>query len=500
MPPSDQQPETRPSPLARPGSDSGRRSVAASFASFLALVPFGTIWGLVWPQTVMMLCTLVIGLTDVWVAGRIDSGVQAALGLSGQIQAFMMVIGMALGSAAIAAVSQSMGAGRRRRGQRYAGLVIALATLIAVALAVMAFFLRDPLINLMRVPENVRPLTRFFYGLMLLALPAQYVMLVGSMLFRATRNVMMPLLVAGVACVINVLGDLGFGLGWFGLPAYGAAGIGWSTFTAVLLAGLLTLGLLRRCHLFLPAVLPPVRWVRKAAPYLLRVALPAMLSQLLWQAGYMTLFGITAALPGSAVALAGMTAGMRIESILFMPGAAFNATAAILTGNLLGAGDKAGAKRIGLATVGTGVVIMSLVAACMWPFMPELARTFSPESLAVRDQIVWYLTFNILSTPFTVGGMILNGVMSGAGATIYALVINTACIWLVRLPLAWFLSHILLGGEARGVYMAMLLSMAVQACAMLWVFWRHDWSKYAMRRCSSPSIPGDNKEAASDVV
>ena len=38
-----------------------------------AVVPFGTIWGLVWPQTVMMLCTMVIGLTDIWVAGRILS-------------------------------------------------------------------------------------------------------------------------------------------------------------------------------------------------------------------------------------------------------------------------------------------------------------------------------------------------------------------------------------------------------------------------------------------
>ena len=87
---------------------------------------------------------------------------------------------------------------------------------------------------------------------------------------------------------------------------------------------------------------------------------------------------------------------------------------------------------------------MTLVGLAMWPWMPELAAVFSPDA-AVQAQIVGYLTYNILSTPFTVGSMILNGVMTGAGATVYALVVNTSCIWLVRLPLGWFLSHLVWG-------------------------------------------------------
>lgn len=445
-----------------------------------ATVPFGTIWGLVWPQTVMMLCSMVIGLTDIWVAGRINPDVQASIGLATQLQAFLMVLGMALGAGAMAAVSQSMGAGRRKRGQRYAGLVIAVAVVMALGLAVIGYGSRSAILAALQVPERLRPLTGFFLTLVLLALPAQYIMGVGSTLFRATRNVMMPLVVVMAASVVNVVGDLGFGLGWFGFPVFGAAGIAWSTLAAVYVGGILTLLFLRRCRLFLPRIVPPVRWMRRAAPYLLKVALPAVLTQFLWQTGYLTLYAIMGSLPdGSVTALAGMTAGMRVESMLFMPAVAFNVTASILVGNTLGMGDKAGARRIGLATVGAGAVLMSLVGMCMWPWMPELAAAFSPDP-AVQVQIVGYLTYNILSTPFTVGGMILNGVMTGAGATIYALVINTSCIWLVRLPLGWLLAHIV-WGEARGVYVAMLISMTVQASAMLWVFFRRDWTRYAMR-------------------
>ena len=192
-----------------------------------------------------------------------------------------------------------------------------------------------------------------------------------------------------------------------------------------------------------------------------------------------------AALPDSVDELAGMTAGIRVESMLFMPAVAFNMTAAIMVGNLLGAGKVAEARRTGLAITVLGALCMSRAGACMWLFMDALARFFSPYQ-AVQEQIVSYLFYNILSTPFTVGSMIFNGVMTGAGATLYTLVVNTSCIWLVRLPLAWLLAHIVWGGS-RGVYTAMLISMIVQASAMLWVFFRKDWPGYAMRRSGVPA-------------
>ncbi len=457
--------------------------------AFLRTLPIVSIWSLVWPQTATMLCAMIIGLTDIWVAGRIDSGTQAAIGFSTQIQAFLMVLGMSLGAGAMAAVSQSMGAGRRGRVQRYVGLVMVLGIVFGLLLSVSMYLGGRMVLGLLYVPAGLEDITRFFYHMLLLGLPAQYVMNVGSVLFRASRNVLMPLFVVIAACLINVFGDLGFGLGLGGLPAYGASGIAWSTFVAVCTGAVLMLLLLLRTRLMSPRVLPPLAWVRHAAPYLLKVSLPALLTQFLWQGGYLSLFVIMAALPDSVDELAGMTAGIRVESMLFMPAVAFNMTAAIMVGNLLGAGKVTEARRTGLAITVLGVLCMSMAGACMWCFMDALARFFSPNQ-AVQEQIMSYLFYNILSTPFTVGSMILNGVMTGAGATLYTLVVNTSCIWLVRLPLAWVLAHVVWGGS-RGVYTAMLASMMVQASAMLWVFFRKNWPGHAMRRsCSAVSPAG----------
>ena len=454
-------------------------------------VPFGTIWGLVWPQMMMLLCSIVVNLTDIWAAGRISSDVQAAVGLSFQLQVFLMVFGWALGAGGMAAVSQSMGAGRVSRARNYVGLVLSSCVAVAVLLVLVTGVFRGPVLALLQTPDSLMPVTEYMVGVMLMGLPCFYVMQVGGTLFRAARQVIAPLIVAVAACLFNVFGDLCFGLGCLGFPAFGMAGIAWATFGANALAAVLTLLFLKRGGLIVHHALPPMRWLKLGAPYLFRVALPACGNSLLWHLGYLVMYGITASLPDGVDALAGLTAGNRIESLLYMPANAFMVTASILVGNALGAGDKAGAKRVGIVLFVISGVSMSSVAACMWPFIPDLAAFFSAET-AVRIQIVNYLFYNVLVVPFTVSGLVLHGVMNGAGATIYPLVVNTASIWLIRLPFGWGLSRLVFH-DACGVYMAMFLSMAIQTSAMVWVFFRKDWTRFSLNAHLSQS---KNKEKA----
>ena len=79
------------------------------------------------------------------------------------------------------------------------------------------------------------------------------------------------------------------------------------------------------------------------------------------------------------------------------------------------------------------------------------------------------------------GGLIVSGIFTGAGATIYSLFINPFCIWGVRIPLAWYLAHSL-GYGPVGVYYAMLISMAIQASSMFYIFLTQNWPKHAMKK------------------
>lgn len=452
----------------------------------------GAIWRLTWPQMLMMYLHFCIGFTDVWVAGQLGASVQAAFGIVMQCVVFLLLVANALSSGGVAAVSQSIGAGRHRRARRYVYLIIAGSFIIGCGISLLGHTLRGGLFDLLMVPETILPVTKEYWAVSLLTLPANYVFVCTGVMFRATRHVLPPLGVMAVVASANLLGDLGFGLGYFGLPAYGYMGIAWTTFCCVLLGAIINCLILSRLGFLGRVDLPQWRWARRAAQYLLKVALPAGASQVVWNTGYMMLFAIVASLPQDSVsALAGFTAGMRVESLIFLPAMAFSMTASVLVGNMLGAHNKAEAQRLALLISGSGCAFISVVAFALWPFIADIAALLSTDP-AAQAQTMSYLRFNLISTPFTTGSMILGGVMTGAGATRYNLMIYGSSFWLVRLPLAWLFGHII-WQDAAGIFMAMLASQVVQSLIMLYVLLKRDWTRFAMNaHCTHVAPPKEN--------
>jgi MATE family multidrug resistance protein len=426
----------------------------------------------------MMLLQFMVGFTDVVVAGQIHPHVQGALGIVTQCQFLFMVFGVALINGGLAAMSQALGANLFLRAERYVGLLFKVAVIFGLFALGLGFAFRHDLMTLLGVPEAIRPLTEQMWVLLLFIMPSSYISFATVAIFRARKNVMAPLFSAAVVCVVNLVADLGFGLGWLGMPNFGAEGIVWASIISVTAGALFNIVVLIKDKFVTLRSFAPWRWEKRAFPYILKVAVPAGGSQVLWQLGYMVLYFITNTLPHDSVsATAGLTAGMRIEALLFLPGMAFSFTGSILVGHCLGAANREEARRVGLRIVGAGVVSMSLAAAALIPFRAQIAAFVAPDP-AVAAVASDYLLYNLAATPFTVTSMIMGGLFSGAGATLFSLMAFSIGTWVVRLPLAWHLGHIV-WRNASGVFVAMLLSQVVQAAICLWLYLRGDWYRFA---------------------
>ncbi len=438
------------------------------------------IWRLTWPQMLMMYLMFFMGFVSVWVAGRISADVQAALGMVNQCGIFLMVVSMAVSSGATAAVSQSLGAHKILRAKRYITATITGCLILGLIVGFLGWLCSSGILHVIMVPESILPQTREMWLAGLPGLPAQYLYAATGVMFRATRQVLPPLWVAAIVCLCNLIACLGLGLGWFGLPACGYLGLVWANVASQYLGAICNCLLLMRSGYLSRRALPNLRWLKPALPYLLKVALPAGAASLVWQSGYMALFILVASLPHDSVnALAGLTAGLRVESLLFLPGMAFNMSAAVLVGNSLGEGKPEQARRLALNMTAVAAVILTIVAIALWPFRQELAALLAQESGA-QAQIVNYLTYNLLSTPFSIASTVMGGVMVGAGATRYNLMIFGGSFWGLRLPLGWLLGH-MLWGTASGVFLAMLISQVVQSCVMIHAVRYWNWTRFAMR-------------------
>ena len=119
------------------------------------------------------------------------------------------------------------------------------------------------------MPVAIMFLTATIWGI-----PGQYTLTIGAAVFRSAKMVLIPLYVTGTACLLNVFGDLAFGLGWWGFPAYGATGIAYSTLVSVTVGAALMLFLLMRHELFTRDSFPGWRWIKAGAPHLLGSSLP----------------------------------------------------------------------------------------------------------------------------------------------------------------------------------------------------------------------------------
>jgi MATE family multidrug resistance protein len=440
-----------------------------------------SIWRLTWPQMLMMFVHFCIGFVDVLVAGRIGKEIQASLGLVMQCQLFCLILAVAVANAAVAALSQSLGACLYERTRRYVGLCLLLSVAGAGVILVVGLSFQDAFLTAIRVPEAIRSEAEYMYAVALVSLPAHYLLLITNAIFRAYKTVLVPLYSISCIFLVNTLGDFGFGLGLWGLPNYGYKGVIWATFFSVSAGALFNLLVLRRMRLLGRKTWPGWRWSRVASAYLFKVSWPAGAMHLLWQSGYLALFVIVSTLPAQSVqALAGLAAGLRIEAILFLPGMAFNMTASILVGHALGAGRFDLAKLAGYKILGAACAFLCVLGVGLWFSAEAIAGWLSPD-LEVAAHTVSYLRYNVAAIPFTAAGMTLGGIMVGAGATIYNLLAMGACMWLIRLPLAYVLSHET-WRAADGVWAAMLVSQFCQAVILCYLFQYKDWGRFSLRK------------------
>ncbi len=436
------------------------------------------IWQLTWPQISMLMCQFFISFTDVWVAGKIGPDVQAAIGIITQCQMLLMSLVMAASTGAVASIAQALGAKKVIRAQRYTGLVVFGCFFLGGFLALLGFIFKNPFLQSIHTPKEMYGVASIFLQTYLLALPGQYILTIGSAVFRAAKSVYMPLYLTIAVCIVNLFFNTAFGLGLWGFPNYGAAGVAWATFVSVSFGGVCMLFLLIKKHWLTRNSILKWRWVKVGSIYLLQVAGPSLATSAIWQIGYLILFVITSTLPGeNIIALAGLTAGMRIESILFLPGMAFGMTASILVGYALGIGQQVEARNILLTVLSIACVSMSLLGLIIWPWRLTLASFLSSDAQVIQE-ISNYLFYNILSVPFTIGSVVLAGGLNGAGASVYPMVVFSFATWCIRLPVAWYLGHIL-WKNASGVYSALLVSQIVQSIMLLWIVYKCNWTRFA---------------------
>jgi len=409
-------------------------------------------WSISWPLTLIMFFEFVIGLTDVYIAGKVGKEVQAAYGFVIQLYFIFIVIGNALTVGTVSVVSRLFTSGKEDELHRTIFSTLATAAVIGIVFVLGGLLLTPPILSLLSLPGELKPLVLPFIKIYATGLLFHYLLINSNGILRSCNQIKKSLMTMTLVCLLNIVLNFIYVF----KTSLGFRGIALATVSSVFIGSLINLIWVKRLmHSTKSFAWDPVRRV-------LRIGWPIGVLQALWQLASMVLFLILSALPEKRVeTLAALTAGLRIESVIYLPAFAFNMANAVVVGNFLGEKKEKDAFRGGMVTalIGVAMVMMMVIAVILnarW-----IASALSPDERVVQE-CVKYIYISMVSEPFMAWGVILGGGLSGAGDTKSVMTRVALSLWLVRIPLS-YLFVVILGFGAVSVWWSMNLSQFLQA-------------------------------------
>ena len=412
----------------------------------------------------MMFFEFLIGLTDVYVAGRIGKEIQASYGFVVQVYFVLIVIANALAVGTVSVVSRLFASGDREALSEAIFSALVAAAIGGTLFSVAGIIFTPGVIKLVNIPAELKPLIPPFVDIYALGLFFHYMLINSNGILRSCGKVKTSLKTMTLVCILNV----GLNLFLVFNTSIGFRGIATATALSVSVGSLLNLRIVWRL------MTPGRRFTWTTVRKLVNIGWPIGLLQTLWQLGSMVLFLILSALPENRVEiLAALTTGLRIESAIFLPAIAFNLANAVIIGNLLGQEKQEEAFRGGMVTATIGVVIIAILAVVVVLNAHWIASFLSHNEIVIRESVK-YLYINMISEPAMAWGIILAGGLNGAGDTRAVLRNVALSLWLVRIPLCYLLV-VVWGFGPVSVWWCMNLSQFVMASLMTRRYLRRRW-------------------------
>lgn len=429
--------------------------------------------GLSWPVAAERLALSVLTAVDALLVGRyVGAEGVAAVGL-GALWMWLPLAGAGgaeVGTTAL--VARDVGAGDQAAVARStrAALLLSLLWGLLTGLAMVAA--APFLMRIMGVEPEVAALGPEFLRPAAAGMPFLVVMYAANGALRGTGDTVRPMLVLFALNVVNLVLTFVLISGVIGVEI-GTAASGWGYFGASVTGCVLSLAALVWGSRALGNPWRGWRPDRSALRRFTGLAGPVTVEEFQFIAAFLVYTRIIAGQGTSAVAA--HTIALRLQEVALVPGFAFGTAATTLVSQALGmrrpdlALDSARAARWGALVVGVAMFLLVQAAA------PWLTRAFVDDD-AVAGTATTLMRIFALAMPMMAVGAAIAGTLRGAGDVRAVLLIVSASIWLVRLPVA-ALGVFVLGWGVPGAWMGAATEINLRGLAYSLRFRAGGWQR-----------------------
>ena len=416
--------------------------------------------GKVWKVIVRFALPLLVGnllqqfynITDSIIVGQfLGKEALAAVSASFFIYYFIISLVIGVGSGTTVVISQLFGAKQYQKVQLAFSSFFIFMLVGGIILSIAGIIFAEPVFRLTNTPEEVIPQAVAYFRIYI---GGTFLFVTFNSIISILRGVgesVRPMLFILITTVLNIAFDLLFIL----VFKWGIEGAARATVVSQGIGMCIALAYVNNTHPLLSIKKQDMLFDWKLFKESLKIGLPTSVQQCAIALGLIALLGIVNSFGTNTLTAYG--AAGKIDTIITQAVLTLSGALAAFCGQNIGAGRLDRVKKGVQFTMYTNIALGLLTFAAVYLFGNEMMRIFTKDIDVVAIGKEYLL---IMGGFFIVHGAlnVYNGALRGAGDTLFPMITSLVCLWLIRIPLAYYLSSWL---GRNGIWWAIGISITI---------------------------------------
>lgn len=417
------------------------------------------------------------GAVDMWTIGRFSTTVNfAAVNTGAQVTQIVtgFCVGISMGTTVL--IGHCVGAKNKRNAASALGNSVWIFIILAAVITPIMVIYANSITAIMQTPDEAALAASTYIRICGMGVPFIITYNVISAILRGDGNSYMPMIFIGVACVVNITGDLLL----TGYCELGVTGVAIATVAAQAIASVIGIVYLWKKGLSFPITKDGFKLSVGSIKKVVLIGLPIAAQDTLINISFIAIT-VIANTRGITDASAVGVVEKLINLMFLFPTAMMSALSAFTSQNI-GAGKNERA----VSAVKYGIIMtlaFGILSCTLSQFIGDTMASFFSTDAAVIQSAAQYLKTYSIDCVIVAFSFCLNGYFCGIDKSIIVFIHNAISAFGVRIPLAMLLSNMfrdtmLPMGMASPV--DSLVSLAICGGYLLWISRKH--KKILLRR------------------
>ncbi|MBU4317763.1 MAG: MATE family efflux transporter [Proteobacteria bacterium] len=394
------------------------------------------LWALSWPTMISSTIFMIGPMIDMIWVGKLGSAAIAGVGVSGMAVMVIMSAIMGLNTGNRALLARFVGAGDQAQANHVAQQSFVISVIFAIIMAIIGIFHAEFILTFLGVKPDVVKEGADYMRVMFVGAITMSMMMMATGIMQASGDAIAPMKVSVSIRIFHMILCPFLVFGWWIFPEQGVKGAAMSNVLAQGLGAAILLWYLLTGRTRLKMSRKNFYFDRIMIWRIIKVGFPSSITGM--ERTFANFILMWLVVPFGTAAVAAQTLSERIDGMVNMPAMGLGQASGVLAAQNLGAGKPERAEK----TAWTAVIWFSAVtftgSIFIYFFAENIVHVFNKEQELVgitanflRINIVSYLVFGV--------AVVLMNSLNGVGDTSIPMWTTMLTMWLVQVPMAYFL-------------------------------------------------------------